>query len=80
MRSALDSFSVGYDYDLIGSAHGREAVSDDQSRPAGRELSQYLLYLAFALIVERARGFVKDEYFGVFEENSCDAQTLFLTS
>src|SRR5262249_45561373 len=65
VRPVLDEAAALDGDDAVGRAHRRQAVGDDQHRPAGGDLPHVLLDHALALIVERTGRLVEDEDAGI---------------
>ena len=80
MRSAFDSFTIFDNDDLISTAHGGKAVSDNQCSPADGKFSQSLLDLAFTFIIQSTGSLVKDEDLRIFEKYPGYTDALFLSS
>jgi hypothetical protein len=78
VRPVLDDAAALDGDDSIGAAHGRQAVSDHEHGAALAYLLHVVLDDSLALIVERARRFVKDQDARVGDEraSNCDALTL----
>ena len=64
--------------DFVGILDGGKAVGNDDGRSAAAQLVKRLLYKYLGGVVEGACRLIKDEYGGVFKENSCYAYALFL--
>ena len=64
VRALLDQLALTEHDNLVGPANGREAVRDDDSRPALEEAPQGKLDLRLGVAVDVGRRLVEDEYLG----------------
>src|SRR5206468_9574299 len=80
VRSDLDDAAVIEDDDLVGVAHGREAVRDRDRRASFGEPVERVLHEALRLRVERARRLVEHEYRWVAQHRSRDCDALLLSA
>ena len=76
MRAAFHDAAGVEHHDLVGAAHGGEAVRDDQHRPVAHQLLDGLLHQPLALGVERAGGLVEDQDGRVAEQRPRDGHPL----
>lgn len=80
MRSALDDLSVIEDEDLVSFFDGLEAMCDDNNGSSGKEAVERFGDLLFREAIESTGRLIKEYDLGIFEENLCDSETLFLSS
>jgi hypothetical protein len=78
--AAFDDASLIHDQDQIGLFDGRQAVGDDQRRPAGHHLGRGRLDVPFGFGVERRSGLVEDEDRCVLEQRPGNGQALALAA
>lgn len=76
----FDDVPVVENDDLVRVGDGPQTMCDDDHRLARAEGSDRSLDERFVLRVERGRGFVKEDYGGVFQEGARDGEALALPS
>ena len=71
---------IRYDEYLVGAAYCRQPVRYSYGRAVLGERLEAELYMSLALVVERARRLVQDQYRRIFKEHPRDGYTLFLSA
>jgi hypothetical protein len=80
VRAAFDDLSMFEDEDLVRAPDGREAVRDDEGRPAEPQRTQAVLDDRLAFAVEARRRFVEHEDAGIGQDRARDRDALPLPS
>src|SRR5712691_227686 len=80
MRAVLDEPAALDRHDAVAPSHRRQPVRDDEHRAAFGDLLHVLLDDPFALVVERARGFVEDQDPRIAEQCASDGDALALSA
>src|SRR6266436_2436438 len=80
VRSILNQSAAINRYDSMASAYGRQAVGyNEHGAPLGDAL-HVILYYSFALIVQRAGGFVENQNAGIGHQRPGDGNSLTLSA
>ncbi len=80
MRAYRLDFAVVHYYNTVGVLHRGDTLRDNYFRGIGNFIGKRLAYKRVGLCVNRACRVVKNKYFGLFKQRSCDTQPLLLTA
>jgi len=80
VRSGFDDAAFFEHDDIVGMLHSRQPVRDYEHRALAHQPLERVLDQAFGFAVERAGGFIEDQYRCVFEQRACNRHALALSA